>query len=62
MSDIKTYRHHSVWVAFKWDFSSLFICDDEGQARRHAEENHLEVRNVPFGVEVRNYLLQLEGR
>lgn len=46
----------SVWVAFYWDFSGFAIFDDELQARRYADGTHMEVANVPFGEDVREFL------
>lgn len=62
MSDVKSYHAHSVWIAFYWDFSALAIFDDELEARRHADEGGMEVRNVPFGKDVRTFLSEQRER
>lgn len=48
----------SVWVAFCWDFSAIAVFDDELKARQYADTYYLEVRNVPFGEDIRRYVNQ----
>lgn len=54
-------RSHGVWVAFHWDFSGFTLFESEIQARRHGNKNHMEVRLVPYGEDVRQYLAYVES-
>lgn len=51
------------WVAFYWDFSglALFNAYEELEARRYAAERSMEVEFVPFGRDVRQFLLITRG-
>lgn len=50
---------NGAWVTFHYDFSGFALFDREAEleARRYADENHMEVAFVPFGRDSRQYLL-----